>query len=106
MYYFIISNIWLLNNKSFLYLLITIIDKIKKPESIPYILNKDNRVYHPDFIINDTIIEIKSDYWWNKDIDMNEAKREYSVLSGFKYMLILNKNYFDFDEYIKNIQNI
>ncbi len=71
--------------------------------SINYIFEK-NRTYHSDFYIPelDLVVEIKSTYWMNKYIPMIEAKEEYTK-KNHNYILILDKNYDEFDEMIKNL---
>jgi hypothetical protein len=70
---------------------------------IKYKFDKD-RVYHSDFYLPklDIVVEIKSTYWLNKHVAMIEAKEEYTK-KNHNYVLILDKNYDEFDEMIKNL---
>ena len=54
--------------------------KIVNSNSIDYLFEGKERVYHPDFFIKEfnLIVEIKSDYTYNYDIKLNEAKKKAS----------------------------
>ena len=69
---------------------------IKRGPSIKYKFKDKNKVYHSDFIIPslNLIIEIKSSWTLNVDEEINEKKKA-SIKSGFKYLMILDKAYFD-----------
>lgn len=68
--------------------------------SINYIFNNKEKVYHSDFYIKefDLIIEIKSIYWYNEQLEQNIQKEKYSKIHH-NFILIMNKNY---DEFEKN----
>lgn len=78
--------------------------EIKKPKSISYSLNGHKRRYHPDFFIPiyNLIVEIKSSYTYNYNIEMNEAKRKATIDSGFNFIFIIDKKYEDFKKILKN----
>jgi len=70
---------------------------------IKYTFNGKNKVYHPDFYIPslNLIVEIKNSYLAEKDKEQIELKKQASINSGFKYIMIINKNYTQFiNEYI------
>ncbi len=71
--------------------------KIEKINPIQYFLNENSHYYHPDFYLPDynLIIEIKSSYTYNYDIDKNLAKKKYSIESGYNFMFIIDKDYTD-----------
>lgn len=75
--------------------------KVKKPESIKYRYKEKNRWYHPDFIINNLIIEIKSDYYYNLMLEKNLLKQEACINNGYQHLFIINKDYDEFLEIIK-----
>ena len=73
---------------------------IGKVEPIRYKHNDKYHYYHPDFYIPDynLIVEIKSTYTYNYDLDRNQAKRDYSIRAGYNFMFIIDKDYTDFEE--------
>jgi len=76
---------------------------IKRGPSIKYIYNKKDKIYHPDFYIPslNLIIEIKSSWTLKLDLEINE-KKKYTKKNGYKYILIINK---DYKKFINNIRN-
>ncbi len=74
---------------------------IKNGLSIEYYFNNEKRIYHSDFYLPDynLIIEVKSTYWYNKNFELCNAKEEYSK-KKYNYIMILDKNYIEFDEFI------
>jgi len=79
-----------------------ILDLISKPKSIRYFYNDKKSYYHPDFYIEklNLIIEIKSDYWYKIHKERNILKENSVKEQGFNFLLILNKDYTEFDEFI------
>ncbi len=69
---------------------------IERGSSIKYLYKNKNKVYHPDFYISslNLIIEIKSSWTLNVDEEINEKKNA-TIKSGFKYLMILDKKYPD-----------
>lgn len=72
--------------------------------TINYTIDDISHKYHPDFYCEDynLIVEIKSDYTYNKEIDKNLAKEKYSLLNGYNFIFIINKDYFEFNMIIGN----
>lgn len=72
--------------------------KVERPNSIPYLYKNKNKRYHPDFFIKEynLIVEIKSLYTYNYNIDKNEAKKIASLENGYDFIFIINKNYKEF----------
>jgi len=70
---------------------------IENGMTIRYNLNK---VYYPDFYIPNLnlIIEIKSDYTYNKDLDKNLLKQKACLEQGYNFIFIINKKYFEFEK--------
>jgi hypothetical protein len=66
-------------------------------------LNK-NHYYFSDFFYEgkNLVVEIKSEYYYNRYIDINLAKRSSVINSGYNYILILNKKY---DEFISTLEH-
>ena len=71
--------------------------KIEKINPIQYFLNENSHYYHPDFYLPEynLIIEVKSSYTYNYDLDKNLAKKEYSIKGGYNFMFIIDKDYTD-----------
>jgi len=72
---------------------------VEKCESIVYFYDGKNRKYFPDFYYNylNLIIEIKSSYTFNKDLDKNLAKQKACIEKGYKFIFIIDKDYAEFD---------
>lgn len=81
-----------------------IIDMISNGPSIEYEINDKNHVYHSDFYIEklNLIIEIKSSYTYNIDLEKNLSKEKYSKIKGFNFIFIIDKDYTKLNEYIKH----
>ena len=67
---------------------------IENGPSISYLFKGKNKVYHSDFLIPslNLIVEIKSSYILTLDTEVNKKKEE-CLNQGYKYMLILDKDY-------------
>lgn len=59
-------------------------------------VNQKQRLYLPDFIIGNTLYEIKSIYTWKKDFENNKRKLNEALKHGYNVKLILNKNELDY----------
>lgn len=68
-----------------------------------YFYENKKHYYFSDFLLSNKnlIIEIKSDYYWKKYIDRNILKMNSVKESGYEYILILNKNYEQFNSILK-----
>lgn len=68
---------------------------IEKTNPIQYQLNENTHYYHPDFYLPDynLIIEVKSSYTYEYDLDKNLEKKQYSIKSGFNFIFIIDKDY-------------
>lgn len=73
--------------------------KIKNGPTIRYILNNNNKIYYPDFYISslNLIIEIKNSYLAKKDKLILETKQEAVLIEGFYYIMIIDKDYKEFN---------
>jgi hypothetical protein len=67
---------------------------VTKPAPIKYEFN-GTRYYYPDFYHEptNTIIEVKSTYTYNKQLEKNKAKEAATINAGFNYVLVLDKDY-------------
>lgn len=76
---------------------------IQNGPSIKYIFENKTKIYHPDFYIPslNLIIEIKSSYYFHKYVNKVSAKEKATITNGFKYIMILDKNYTIFDPLIE-----
>lgn len=72
--------------------------KIENSNSIRYNLNNKLKIYFPDFYLPDynLIVEIKSSYTYNFNIEMNEAKKKYTLENDYKFIFIIDKDYTEF----------
>jgi len=70
--------------------------------SIKYKIKGKNKIYHSDFCIpsKNLIVEIKNSYLANKDKDEIKAKKNAVISNGFNYIIIVNKNYNKFNDYL------
>lgn len=61
--------------------------------------------YFPDFYLPDfnLIVEIKSDYTYNIDLDKNKAKESFCKNMGYNFIFIIDKDYKIFDRLIYKI---
>lgn len=82
--------------------------KIIKPLStINYIDNLGiNRKYIPDFYLEEInlIVEIKSTYYYNINKENNILKKNFTILEGYNYIIIIDKNYSEFLQLYKNLR--
>lgn len=76
------------------------IKKIKRGPSVRY---SNNRVYYPDFYIEEMnlILEIKSQYIFDLDIDKNLDKKKSVIENGYNFLFVIDKKYQDFLSIIK-----
>jgi hypothetical protein len=72
---------------------------IERAKHISYVYNGKKKVYYPDFFIPslNLIVECKNSYLYKRDKLIIEAKEKATIANGFKYCLILNKDYTEFD---------
>ena len=75
---------------------------VEKHESIKYILNNINHIYHPDFYLKNfnLIVEIKSDYYYKKHLESNLAKQSSCLEQNYNFIFIINKDYSEFKKII------
>ncbi len=76
--------------------------KIENGKGIKYKLDMKERTYYPDFYIPDfnLIVEIKNGYLLKRDKIIIEAKEKACRKAGFDYLLINNKDYSEFLQYL------
>jgi hypothetical protein len=72
------------------------------PLPIKYEFINKNRYYYPDFYIPslNLIVEIKNLYLSNNDKSIIMAKEKATINNGFNYIMIIDKNYEEFDNYL------
>jgi hypothetical protein len=81
-----------------------IYQNIQNASRIKYFFNEKEHYYFPDFYISslNLIIEIKSTRTIKlQSIEKIEAKKKATIANGFNYIMIINKNYDEFELYIK-----
>lgn len=77
---------------------------INEPDfTIKYKFKNKAHNYHPDFYnkTNNLIIEIKSNYIFEKEKERNITKKKYCILNGYKFIFIINKNYSHLNRLLK-----
>lgn len=77
---------------------------IERGMSIQYRYYNHFKMYYPDFYLPkyNLIVEIKSDYTYEKEKDKNICKQKSCLERGYNFIFIINKNY---EEFIQLIQN-
>ncbi len=75
---------------------------IQNAKPIKYFHKNKQHVYHPDFYIPllNLIIECKSTYYYEKNKLIDNAKKKATIANGFNYVMILDKNYNDFNSFL------
>jgi len=75
---------------------------ITKISPISYDYCGKTSYYHPDFYIKELnlIIEIKSDYTYNKEYIKNISKQTACINKGYNFLFIINKDYTEFKKTI------
>lgn len=76
--------------------------EIRKAHSIKYKFNNKNKYYHPDFYIPflNLIVEIKNSYYAKRDKNVINFKKKAAISYGYKYIMIIDKNYKEFENLI------
>lgn len=77
--------------------------RIENGLSIIYEYLGEKKIYHSDYYLPDfdLVIEVKSSYWYNKNLEMCKAKEKYTKLRH-NYIMILDKKYSEFEVFIKS----
>lgn len=85
-----------------------ILDIVSNGPSIKYLFNDVEHTYHPDFFIEsmNLIVEVKSSYTYNKELDVNLMKEKYSMLCGYNFLFIIDKDYTKFNNLFIDIYRI
>jgi hypothetical protein len=80
---------------------------IEKGPSLEYLHDSKSHVYHSDFYLPyyNLICEVKSSYIYNKEILINESKRNYSIKSGYNFLFVIDKNYIELEKIISKNDN-
>jgi hypothetical protein len=68
---------------------------VTRGKTFKYKFNNTERYYHSDFYLPNynLICEIKSDYYYNKYIEVNQKKRLSVIEMNYSFMFIINKDY-------------
>jgi hypothetical protein len=82
--------------------------KIAKINPVKYIFNEKEHYYHPDFYLPDynLIVEIKSSYTYNYDVNRNLLKKDECLRKGYNFIFIIDKNYIEFNDIIKILETL
>ncbi len=73
------------------------VDSIESGRKVPrvyYKFENKNKTYYPDLYVADKnlLVEIKCDYTYNNQLDLNTSKREASLKSGYDHITIIFDN--------------
>jgi len=65
---------------------------------IKYFIKDEQKIYFPDFFLpeKNLIIEIKSKYYYEKELEKNLKKEKACLKDGYNFLFILDKNYTKF----------
>jgi hypothetical protein len=66
-------------------------NNVKRGPGVKYIFNIEEHLYLPDFLIENTIYEIKSKYTWRIDKEKNCKKLERCIDLGYNVIIVINK---------------
>ena len=95
------TNLWYQGSYEldFIYKYLTLFPDLSRGPSIKYIFKNKNKVYHSDFFIPslNLVIEIKSSWIIKLDDEIIE-KQKATIANGFKYIMIVDKNYSEFNK--------
>ena len=74
-------------------------------KGIKYKFDDKEKVYYPDFYLPkyNLIVEIKSKYTYNCDFNKNISKQESCINMGYNFLFIIDNEFNEFLEKIKNI---
>jgi len=81
---------------------------LERGPSIKFLFENKNKVYHSDFYILslNLIIEIKNSYLYKRDKLIIEAKEKATIDNGFNYLMIIDKNYYIFEELVAALDGV
>lgn len=76
--------------------------KIEKGKTIKFKYNNKNKYYHSDFYYKplNLIIEIKSDYYYKKYLNINLSKQKSCLEQEYNFIFVIDKNYEKFKKLI------
>jgi len=68
---------------------------VQKGPSISFKYKEKNKVYHSDYLLPDfnLICEIKSNYYYDKYLELNLIKEKETIKTGYNFIFIIDKNY-------------
>lgn len=81
---------------------------IEKGDIIPYVDNEGkNHLYYVDFKIKNSniLFEIKSSYYWEKNLEINLIKKSIASINN-EYYVIINNNFKLVEKMLKNYEKI
>jgi len=76
---------------------------ISRNKPIKYIYKGKNLIYYPDYYLPEynLIIEIKSNYYYRKRLNLNLAKKKQTERQGYNFLFIIDKKYDKLETIIK-----
>jgi len=76
---------------------------IKRAKSFVYYQDNKKHYYHPDFYLSEfnLIVEIKSKYIYDLELEQNLLKRQSCIDDGYNFIFIIDKNYVELKKLIE-----
>ena len=83
---------------------LNLLDKLSSKITIEYFIDDKKHTYHPDFYFKEynLLIEIKSSFTYKLHEEKCDAKTNRCIELGYNYIMITNKKYEEFFEFLKN----
>lgn len=78
---------------------------IENGKGIKYFFEDNQHYYFPDFYIPslNLIVEVKNSYLVKRYTNNIKAKEKATIINSFKYIMIIDKKYNDFNKFIENL---
>lgn len=76
--------------------------EIKRAKSFIYNFNENEHYYHPDYYLPEfnLIVEIKSKYIYELELNQNTLKQQACLKEGYNYLFVIDKNYIEIEKII------
>ena len=80
---------------------VNLLNRVKRGPTLRYVWKEKEYIYYPDFILDNTVIEVKSTWTYNKHgkdkelQKLNETKWSAAINSNYKFVALLSKKEID-----------
>lgn len=77
--------------------------KIEKGKRFEYFIDNQKHYYFSDYYVksHNLIVEIKSDWTYNNNLEINKLKEKSALNSGYDYLFLIDKDYNEFKDKLK-----